>query len=131
MSPAASFVAFLALTLAGLGGVFWTGLHGQRRRHIPLVVLTLTFLGMTIYYAERLGEGLDVSRAGRITPVHLTLAKITTLAYLAPVASGIATLRDPGWRMLHGKIAWTVLVLTVLTAVTGIWMVLASPPLTS
>lgn len=131
MSPTVGLLVFLVLTLAGLGGVFWTGLHGRRRRHIPLVVLTLLLLGTTVYYAEELGKQLDLERAGWIVPVHLTLAKITTLAYLVPVVSGIATLRNPRRRKLHGKIAWTVLVLTVLTAVTGIWMVLAAPLLTS
>lgn len=129
MSPIAGFLTFLILTLAGLGGVFWTGLHQQRRRHIPLVFVTVVFLGLAIFYAERLGQGLDLKKAGWIYPVHLALAKTTTVAYLAPILSGFATLRNPGRRGLHGKLAWTVLVLTVLTALTGTWLVLASPPL--
>lgn len=131
MSPIAGFLTFLILTLVGLGGVFWTGLHRQRRRHIPLVFTTVVFLGLAILYAERLGQGLDLEKAGLIYPVHLVFAKTTTVAYLAPILSGFATLRDPGRRGLHGKLAWAVLVLTVITAITGTWMVWAAPALPS
>lgn len=127
MSPTVGFLTFLVLTLLGLGGVVLTGLKARRRVHIPLVVVTLALLGTTIYFAERLGEGLDTKGAGWIADVHLTLAKGTVLAYLAPVVSGLATLRDPRHRRLHGRIAWVVLALTVLTAVTGTWMVIVAP----
>ena len=131
MSAIAGFLTFLILTLAGLGGVFWTGLHRQRRRHIPLVFVTLVFLGLAILYAERLGQTLALDKDGWIWRVHMIFAYTTPVAYLAPILSGFATLRDPGWRGLHGKLAWTVLVLTVLTAVTGAWLVWASPALPS
>ncbi len=129
MSPIAGFLTFLLLTLAGLGAVFWTGLRRKRKQHIPLVFMTIAFLGLAIFYAERLGEGLDLEKAGWIYPVHLVLAKVTTVAYLAPVLSGFAVLRNPARRGLHGKLAWAVLLLTVLTAGTGAWMVWASPVL--
>ena len=123
MTALVGFVLFLGLTLAGLGAVFWTGLHAQRRRHIPLVVLTISLLGVAVYYAEQLGKGYILEDAGWIYPFHLYLAIGTTAFYLVPVISGIATLRNPRWRKLHGRIAWVVLALTVLTAVTGVWMI--------
>jgi hypothetical protein len=127
MSPLVGFLVFLGLTLCGLGGVFWTGMHARRRQHIPLVVITICMLGAAIFYAEQMGKGLDLEAAGRIYPVHMFLAKSTTLAYLAPVVTGIMTLRAERWRRVHRPIAWTVLTLTLLTAVTGTWMALAAP----
>lgn len=130
MTLLVGFLVFLGLTLCGLGGVFWTGLRARRRQHIPLVILTITLLGVSIYYAERLGDGLDLKAAGRIYPVHIFLAKTTVVAYLVPVVTGIMTLRlGPRWRKLHGRMAWTILALTIVTAVTGTWMALAAPAL--
>ncbi len=126
MSVYTGFVLFLFVTLALLGGVVSTGLAAKRRMHIPLVVCAVASLGVTIYFAEKLGEVYDLESAGWITPVHLTIAKITTLAYLLPIATGIATLRRPGARPLHRRVAFLVLGLTVLAAVTGTWMLLAS-----
>ncbi|MDA1267060.1 MAG: hypothetical protein O2816_18420 [Planctomycetota bacterium] len=128
MTPTVGFLLFLTLTLAGLGGVFYTGMRAQRRRHIPLVIVTVGLLATTIYFAERLGEGLLTKQAGWITPVHLTIAKVTTVSYLIPLVTGVLTLRDARRRKLHGRIAWIVLTMTLLTAATGIWMVMASPP---
>lgn len=129
-NPTLGFVLFLALTLALLGGVVVTGLRARRRVHLVLVASAVVSLGVTIFYAERLGELYDLEAAGAITPIHLAIAKVTTLAYLAPIATGIATIRNPAWRDWHRRAAYTVLALTVLTAVTGTWMVLASPALT-
>ena len=127
MSPTVGFLVFLALTLAALAAVFVTGLKGQRSRHIPIVIVTVALLGTTIYYAEQLGKQLDLESVGWIYPFHLALAKTTVAAYLLPVISGVATIRNPARRKLHGKIAWLVLLLTVLTAATGSWMVVAAP----
>lgn len=129
MTPTVGFLLFLGLTLVTLAAVFVTGLRAQRRRHIPLVVVTVVLLGVTIYYAEQLGKLLDLEQAGWIYPVHLWMAKATVVAYLLPVATGVATLRNPARRKLHGRIAWLVLLLTILTAATGTWMVAAAPAL--
>lgn len=123
------FLVFLALTLALLGVVVVTGLKARRRVHLPAVALAVASLGVTIYYAERLGDGYDLEAAGWIYPVHLTIAKITTAAYLLPVITGIGTLRRPTRRPLHRKVAFLVLGLTVLTAVTGTAMVYLAEPL--
>ena len=124
MTPGVGFVVFLFITLGFLGSVVVTGLKAQRKRHIRLVVGAVLSLGITIYYAERLGESYDIESAGIITPIHLTLAKVTVVAYLLPVITGWRTIKNPANRSLHGKIAYTVLALTVLTAVTGVLMIL-------
>ena len=126
MTPGIGFVVFLFLTLCLLGGVVVTGLKARRKVHLRLVACAFVSLAIAIYYAERLGESYDVQSAGLITPIHLTLAKVTVLFYLLPVITGWRTIKNPNNRPLHGKIAYTVLALTVLTAVTGVMMVLLS-----
>lgn len=129
MSPERGFVVFLGLTLVLLGVVVATGLAARRRIHLVAVGLAVIALGTTIYFAEKMGELYDLAAAGAITPVHLAIAKLTTLAYLAPVVTGILTIRDARWRARHRRCAFGVLALTLATAVTGTWMVLAAPRL--
>jgi hypothetical protein len=126
MTAERGFVAFLALTLVLLAVVAWSGLHARRRVHIPCVGATLAALGATIYYAVAMGKHYDLAGAGLITPVHLWLAKATTLAYLAPLTTGALTLRDATWRPRHRVCAFVVLAMTIGTAVTGTWMLLAA-----
>ena len=61
--------------------------------------------------------------------MHLALAKITTLGYLLPVTTGILTLRRPHWKVRHRGAVILMIVLTLLTLVTGIWMGMAAEPL--
>jgi hypothetical protein len=55
------------------------------------VAAAIASLGATIWYAEGMGEHYDLAHAGWITPVHLWIAKTTTLAYLLPITTGILT----------------------------------------
>lgn len=126
---AVPFAASLAVTLALLGFVVATGLRAQRRAHLTLVACAVAGLGITIYFAEKLGEGYDLAAAGWVTPLHLTIAKVATAAYLLPVVTGWRTLRDPRFRPWHRRAAYLVLALSVLTAATGTWMVVAAEPL--
>lgn len=127
----ALFVVFLLVTVAILGLVVVTGLRARRRVHVPAVACLVMSLGAAIYFAEQLGEHYDVHSAGWITPVHLTLAKITTIGYLVPIATGLRTLRHPATRKLHGRVAFTIVVLTVVTAVTGVTMLALCDPIAS
>jgi|SRR5688572_7789267 len=126
MTAERGFVLFLALTLVLLAVVVWTGRRELRRAHLACVAATLAALGATIFFAERMGEHYDLASAGVITPVHLWLAKATTLAYLAPLATGVLTMRAERWRPCHRVCAYVVLALTVATACTGTWMLLAA-----
>ena len=119
----------LTLTVAFLLGVIATGLRAQRKRHLPLVLAFFLGLAFTIWMAERLGEGLDIEAAGWIAPVHLTIAKYTTLGYALPVITGVMTIRNPRWRPRHRIVAIVLIVATVVTLVTGAWMGLAAEPL--
>ena len=125
-SPTVGFLTFLGLTVVLLVFVTWTGLAGRRALHIPLVITTVVSLAVAIVYAKQLGTLYDIESAGVITPVHLTLAKITTAAYLAPVVTGVALLRGREVRRWHRWVAFTVLGMTLITTVTGAWMILAS-----
>jgi hypothetical protein len=129
MTPVVGFPLFLILTVGLLGLVVATGLKGRVRQHLPLVAGAVVSLGVTIFFAEQLGELYDLEAAGRIYPVHVFLAKVATASYLLPIATGAMTLRDRRHRGLHFRFAMLVLALTVLTAVTGTWMLLAAEPL--
>lgn len=129
MTAATGFVLFLVITLVLLGAVVVTGKKTMRRRHLTLVVLAYIGLGLAIYYAELLGEEYDLDSAGLIYPVHLVFAKTTVLAYLLPVITGVMTIKAKCKRSTHGRVAVAVILLTVVTAVTGLWMVLAATPL--
>lgn len=125
MSPVtATFLGFLVLTVALLGGVVATGTMGRVRPHLVLVAATLVSLATTIYWAERLGDEYDLASAGWVTTVHLFLAKLTTLAYLLPLATGLRTLRNRAHRPAHKLAAYVTLGLTLVTFVTGAAMLL-------
>ena len=83
-------------------------------------------LALTIHYALEVGKIFDLASAGWITPVHMWMARVATASYLLPVVSGLRTIQHPPTRKLHRKIAFLVLSLTVATAITGTWMLLAS-----
>lgn len=129
MSAGTGFAVFLIATSTLLAVVVVTGLRARRRVHIPAVAAMAVSLVCAIVFAERLGEEFDVHTAGIITPIHLTLAKITTAGYLLPIATGIRTLRNPAGRALHGRIAFVLVGLTVATTVTGLAMLLLSEPI--
>lgn len=129
MSPTAGFLASLGLTLVFLGCAVITGYKAKRVWHFSSVGGSVLMLVATIYYALELGELYDLESAGVITPIHLTMAKVNTAAYLLPVVTGIRTLKNPKGRKLHGRVAWSVLILTVFTSATGGLMLLWATPL--
>jgi hypothetical protein len=129
LTPTIGFLASLALTLVFLGCAVVTGYKAKRKWHLSSVASAVLMLVATIYYALELGELYDLESAGVITPIHLTMAKVNTAAYLLPVVTGIRTLKNPKGRKLHGRVAWAVLILTVFTAATGGLMLLWATPL--
>lgn len=129
MSPGVGFLVFLGVTLVLLGGVVATGYAAKRKQHLTLVFFAVTSLLTTIYFAEKLGTLYDLESAGWIYPVHLAFAKTTTVAYLAPIVLGWITMRRPTMLLWHRRAAFTVLFLTVCTAATGAWMLLAADKL--
>jgi len=129
MDATTGFLAFLALTLVALGMTVASGLKARVRVHMGCVAAAVVSLGITIYFAEKLGAEYDLETAGWITPVHLALAKLATLSYLLPLASGWATLRDRRRRRLHLVLALLTLLLTVAAAGTGTAMILVADPL--
>jgi len=129
LSQTLGFFLCLALTLVFLAAAVWSGLRAKRRVHLLCVTGALACLALAIERALALGTHYDIEAAGWITPVHKWMAKIATASYLLPVVSGVRTIFHPPTRKLHRKIAFLVLTLTVLTAITGTWMLLASPRL--
>jgi hypothetical protein len=129
MNASVGFILFLVTTLLLLTGAVITGRAARRKLHLPIVSLTIVSLCVTIYYAEQLGKLYDLESAGWIYPFHLLIAKVSATSYLVVIGSGLATLRDTARRKTHSTIAYSVITLTVLTAITGAWMILAATPL--
>ena len=127
MSATSGFGLAFALTLVLLALVVATGLRAKRVWHITFVALAVASLGVTIWCALKLGKLYDLRAAGPITPIHLTLAKITTACYLLPIATGLRTIFVPATRRLHRKVAFLVLALTLVTAITGTAMMWLAP----
>lgn len=126
MSPEIRFALAATVTVALLAAAVRAGFRARRRLHVSLVAAVLASLGVTILSALRMGELYDLAAAGTITPVHLTLAKLTVLAYLLPIATGLRTWRHPRTRTLHRRLAYLALGMTALAFVTGVWMMLAA-----
>ncbi len=129
MDAVTGFLLFLGLTLAALGVVVVSGFRARRNVHIPAVVCAVVLLLVTIYYAEQLGTQYDLETAGAIYPVHLFFAKVTTPAYLLPIVTGIRTLKKPAGLRWHKRMAFLILLLTVVTAATGTAMVFMADPI--
>ena len=129
MSPETNFILSLVATVALLVAVVATGLKARRRQHLILVACALIGLLTTIYFAEKLGEHYNLDSAGRITPVHLMLAKIATYSFVLPLVTGLITLRKPRWRRRHRWCALLTLTLTLAAAGTGYAMVQMATPL--
>jgi hypothetical protein len=128
VSALQAFTLFFALTVIALGCAVANGFRARRTAHVASVASAFLLLGVTIYFALELGEEYDLESAGVITPIHLTLAKVTTAAYLLPVAAGLRTIYKPATRALHRRLAFVALLLTVITAITGTIMILMAEP---
>lgn len=129
MTAFQGFATFLVLTVVFLALVVLTGLKRKRKPHFILVACAVALLGITVYYAEKLGHDYDLSTAGVITPIHLALAKFTVVAYLLPLISGVMTLRDIRHKKVHFKLAMFILFMTGITFATGLVMVMSSEPI--
>ena len=129
MNASVGFVVFIVITLACLTGAVITGRAARRKLHLRIVAVTVISLAVTIYCAEQLGKLYDLEAAGWIYPFHLLIAKVSSASYLVVIASGYATVKNTARRKTHAAIAYSVIGLTVLTAITGTWMILAATPL--
>jgi hypothetical protein len=126
VDPTLRFFASLLATVVLLLATVYTGYTKRLRLHFVCVAGSVSLLGASIWAALQLSAIYDIHSAGWITPLHLTLARITTLLYLLPLVTGLWTYRDRGQRKKHRAAAFLVLGLTVLTTITGAWMLLAS-----
>lgn len=129
MTPFYGFPLFLLVTLVFLGFVVVTGRAARRKAHLTSVAGAVISLGITIYFAEKLGESFDLESAGLVKDIHLAMAKTAVCAYLLPLITGPLTIRNPLWLRWHRRVAYLVLLFTVATAVTGTWMLFLSTPL--
>jgi hypothetical protein len=129
MSTGTSFIVLLLCTVASLGAAVFMGITRRVRVHIPLVLLTLVFLGLTIWQALALGARYDLEGTGAIYPVHRLIARVTTFSLLLPLGAGVAALLNRSRETLHRRLAWIALALVVVTAITGVVLIWRAEPL--
>ena len=100
------------------------------RAHVRFVLLAVTGLAVAIVFALRVGELYDLEAAGRITPIHLGLARFTTFLYLWPLTTGPLAHFGKVPRSVHRLGAWLALLSTLAATVTGVMMLLGAERLT-
>lgn len=122
MGPEVGFVTGLATTVGMLIGAAITGRKRRISAHVKFAGAAVLSLTISIYFAIELGKVYDVSSAGRITPIHLGLAKFTTAMYLWPLITGPLAHRGKIPKRVHRIGAWFALFLTVAATVTGVIM---------
>lgn len=122
----AGFLTALLVTVGFLVGAAWTGKTKRIAAHVKFVLAAVGSLGIAIWFALALGELYDLEAAGRITPIHLTLARITTFVYLWPLVTGPLAHRGRIPRGVHRAGAWIALVLTVAATITGVMMLMGA-----
>lgn len=129
MTAGAGFVLMLLCTVATLSAAVFMGVTGRLRIHVPLVLVTVVFLGLTIWRALALGAAYDLAKTGAIYPVHRLMARVTTLALLLPVGAGVAAMLNRSRKTLHRRLALLALVLIAITTITGVIMMWRAQPL--
>jgi len=129
MGPIGGFVTSLLVTVAFLVAAAWTGRLRRIRAHVALVSSSVASLAVAIYFALRVGEIYDLEAAGIITPIHLNLARVTTLAYLWPLITGPLAARGQVAPRVHHLGAYVALGLTVAATITGVMMLMGAEPL--
>jgi hypothetical protein len=127
MYPLIAFVTAVSFTVMFLIAVVVTGMRGKIGVHVPLVLATFICLAATIVFALQLGTLYDLQAAGAITTIHKVLANIATISFLAPVITGIRTLKSRENRRAHLLAALVALGLTVITLITGTLMLMRAP----
>ena len=122
MSPEYGFLGALLTTVALLLGAVFTGRARRIRAHVGFVSAAVMCLAIAIFFALKVGELYDLEKAGRITPIHLTLARITTVSFLWPLLTGPLAARGKINPTLHKTGAYLALVLTLAATITGVMM---------
>lgn len=125
--PEIGFLVALLTTVALLVGAAITGRLRRMGQHVTFVGLAVASLGAAIYFAVKTGPLYDLEAAGWITPVHLTIAKVTTALYLWPLITGPLAYKGRVPRRVHRAGAWCALGMTVVATVTGVWMLAEAP----
>ncbi|MEM9799744.1 MAG: hypothetical protein AAGA20_05410 [Planctomycetota bacterium] len=126
MTPEAGFLTALLTTVALLVGAAVMGRSRRIRAHVAFVVCAVASLAVAIACALRLGQLYDLEAAGVITPIHLTIARITTLIYLWPLVTGPLAARGRVPKRVHHAGAYLALGMTLLATATGVLMLLGA-----
>jgi hypothetical protein len=122
LRPEYGFLGSLMGTVVMLAGAAFTGRARRIRAHVGFVAAAVTGLAIAIYFALQVGQLYDLEKAGMITPIHLTLARVTTASFLWPLLTGPLAARKMVSPRVHRLGAWIALILTLASTVTGMMM---------
>lgn len=120
------FLTALLVTVGFLVGAMITGRARRIGAHVRFVACAVLTLGVAIYFALEVGKLYDLEAAGRITPIHLGLARVTTALYLWPLVTGPLAYRGMVPRRVHRVGAWLALAATLAATVTGVMMLMGA-----
>ena len=129
MGPVTGFLTALLVTVAFLVGAAITGRLRRIKHHVALVACAVISLGIAIVFALRVGEVYDLEAAGVITPIHLNLARFTTVMYLWPLLTGPLAAMGKISPKVHRVGAYVALGLTLAATITGVLMLLGAEPI--
>jgi hypothetical protein len=126
-------VVALAATVAALAAVVWSGATRRRSLHYGLVVVLFASLGVSIYFAERVGATLAFEgAAGVVHGVHMVAVAATFLCCPLVLWSGWQLARRPtgavAERNRHRKLAVVFVTLVLITSVLGTAMTVMATP---
>lgn len=119
----------LGITVAVLAVSLWLAHTHRVKAHVGTVGAFVACLLVTLYFAESLGARFEFTSPSK--PIHLTLAVVTTVALVAPIATGWLHWYGKVGRSVHVRIVWVFLGLVVLTLGTGLWMFSTRTPSTT
>lgn len=119
----------LGITVVVLAISMWLAHTHRVKPHVATVGLFVVCLLVTLFFAETLGRRFEFGSPAK--PIHLTLAVITTVSLLGPIATGWLHWYGKVSRAAHVRIVWAFLGLVVLTLGTGLWMFSTRTPTTT
>jgi hypothetical protein len=133
MSVGLQLVVALAVTVACLGGVVWSGITHRRDVHYRFIVAFLASLGVAIWRAEAYGEGLVFEGTSlTLHRIHMGAVAATALVLPAVVWTGVRLARPGGARAAgrgeprpaHRRASTLFVLLILLTSALGTAMTL-------
>ncbi len=129
-----SLVIALLGAVAALAGVVWSGATRRRHLHYALVVAFFLTLGVAVWRAALVGEGLVFEgAAATVHAVHDVVVSVAGVVAIALLGTGWRLARapaalEPGRRRLHRGLAGLFVLLVLAASALGTSMTVLARP---